>query len=103
MIIKQYFNAYIDIPFVLMLYFIFMTVVLAIKFKKRLHLKATEQNKTLEEIIRREISQSFTELVLVYIIWNLIFIFLSLLFILTALFVPWRMRLNVFKFRQLVQ
>lgn len=92
-ILNQYLQFLIDLPYILMLIVILLSVFMAIKMKRRVQKKLLDDKKlTLADIFRHEIFYHFGKLIFVYIIGLAIFIILNLVYCITALLTVWRLK-----------
>jgi len=97
MIIMHYAHVVTDVPFILMLLILCVTVFMAFKLKKSLSKRVSENDKLPEKdrldyeyLVRKEIWHQFRKLILVYIIGLACFVLLNIAYFATMLLVPLR-------------
>jgi hypothetical protein len=104
MIFGQSLQVLIDLPYILMLLVIVLSVFMAIKMRRKINKRLSDNKTKLEDILRSEISHHFAKLIFVYIIGGTIFTILFALYLLTTLcLVPWRLSLNYRRFKIIIE
>jgi hypothetical protein len=95
MILNQYLQVIIDIPFILMLIVLCLSVFMALKLKKKVAYRVKEEKVKIEDILRQEIAKHFIKLILVYIIGLALFLILTGIYFATTILIPLRLKQNI--------